>query len=107
MVIDPIVARLLLAVAVAMLMLGAVTAWTSTNFIKRVAGLLVASLGALCSAAALSAPASLLVVGIAAAFAQLVIGVALGVRLQEAYGGAEAAEFDAADDANEPAEPKA
>ena len=55
MVIDPIVARLLLAVAVAMLMLGAVTAWTSTNFIKRVAGLLVASLGALCSAAALSA----------------------------------------------------
>jgi hypothetical protein len=55
----------------------------------------------------LSAPESLLVVGIAAAFAQLVIGVAVGVRLQEAYGGVEAAEFDAADDANEPAEPKA
>lgn len=107
MVIDPIVARLLLAVAVAMLMLGAVTAWTSANFIKRVVGLLVASLGALAGAAALSAPVILVVVGIAAAFAQLAIGAALGVRLQEAYGGVEAAELDVADEANEPAEPKA
>jgi hypothetical protein len=106
MVIEPIVARLLLAIAVAMLMLGAVTAWTSANFVKRVAGILVASLGALTGAAALSAPVSLIVVGVAAAFAQLLFGVALGVRLQEGYGGVEAAEFDAADDANEPAEPR-
>jgi hypothetical protein len=83
MVIEPIVARLLLAIAVAMLMLGAVTAWTSANFIKRVAGILVASLGALTGAAALSVPVSLIVVGVAAAFAQLLFGVALGVRLQE------------------------
>lgn len=104
--VDPIVTRLLLAAAVAMLMLGAVAAWTSANLIKRVAGLVVAMLGAVAGLAALSAPPGLMIAGAAAAFAQLALGVALGVRLQEAYGGVEVADFDIADDADEPAEPK-
>lgn len=106
MSVDPIIVRLLFAVAVVMLMLGAVTAWNSANVIKRVAGLVVAMLGALAALAAFDAPGELLVVAGAAAFAQLVIGVALIVRVQEAYGGVEAAEIDAADLTVEPAEPK-
>ncbi|HEX8901257.1 MAG TPA: hypothetical protein VF769_08520 [Vitreimonas sp.] len=104
---DPLVARLLLAVAVALLMLGAVTAWTSANVIKRVVGVVLACLGALGGLAALGAPHAVLVLGAGAALAQLAMGVALAVRLQEAYGGVEAAEFDQADDVDEPAEPKA
>jgi len=103
---DPVIVRLLFALAVVMLLLGAVTAWTSANVIKRIAGLVVAMLGALAGLAAFAAPPGMMLVGAAAAFAQIVIGVALIVRLQEAYGGLEAAELDAADLGDEPAEPK-
>lgn len=104
---DPIVARLLLALAVAMLMLGVVTAWASGNVIKRLIGVAVAMLGAIVALGALAAPQSFVIVAAAAVFAQLVLGAALIVRLQEDYGGVEAIEHDIADDDGEPAEPKA
>jgi hypothetical protein len=53
---------------------------------------------------AINAPEAALLTGAAALLAHLFIGVALIARLQEAYGGVEAEEFDAADDKSEPPE---
>lgn len=99
-----IVARLELAVAAALLILGALTAWSSANVVKRLIGLTLAQLGALLGLAALGAPNAALLAVIAVALAQLILGAALAVRLQEAYGGVEAPEFDTADDQTEPTE---
>ncbi|WP_395645350.1 hypothetical protein [Terricaulis sp.] len=92
-----ILERLHLGLAVALLLAGAVTAWTSTNVAKRVAGISVALTAALIALAVLGAPAALLVAAAGVAFAHLVVGAALLVRLQESYGGVETPEFDAAD----------
>ncbi len=88
---------ILLAGAVALLMAGAVTAWTSANVTKRIAALALAQIGALAGLSALGAPSAASVAGIVAAFAQLTLGVALIVRLQETYNSVEAPELDAAD----------
>lgn len=96
-----------LALAVALLLVGVVTAWTSTNVAKRVGGVVVALTAALIALAVLGAPPALLIAGVGLGFAQLVVGAALLVRLQEGYGGLEAPEFDAADADGEPAEPSA
>lgn len=98
------VERLLLAASVALLLIGAAASWSAGNAVKRLAGFLVAELGALLALAAIGAPEGALIAGAAAALAQLCIGVALVVRLQEAYGGVDAAEIDAADDQSEPPE---
>lgn len=103
---DPTLVRLLLAVATTLLLVGVVAAWTSTNVVKRAIGLLVAMLGALAGAVALGAPAAWLMLGTGVALAYFIVASALIVRLQEAYGAVEAAELDAADGADEPAEPK-
>ncbi|MEJ0060491.1 MAG: hypothetical protein WDM79_13360 [Terricaulis sp.] len=102
-----LIERLHVAAAIALLMIGAVTAWTSGNVAKRLAGLVIAQLGALLALAALGAPVVFLLAGIAVSLVMLAIGAALMVRLQEAYGGVEASEFDAADEQSEPAEPAA
>ena len=94
---DILMARILLAVAAALLMLGAVTAWTSANIIKRVAALVLAQLGAIAGLCVLGAGSTVLLAGVVAAFAQLALGAALIARLQEAYGVIEAPEIDAAD----------
>ena len=99
--------RLQLAAAAALLMIGAVTALSSNNVAKRLAGLLIALIGAVLGLAALGAPGAALIAGLAAVFAQILVGVALLVRLQEAYGVTELAEIDAADAESEPAEPDA
>ena len=99
--------RLQLAAAAALLMIGAVTALSSNNVAKRLAGLLIASIGAVLGLAGLGAPEAALIAGLAAVFAQILVGVALLVRLQEAYGVTEFAEIDAADAESEPAEPDA
>lgn len=101
---DLLAERLELTVAVALLILGAITAWTSANVVKRLVGLVLAQLGALISLAALHAPDGALLAAIALAAAQLIVGAALVVRLQEAYGGLEVPDFDAADDQSEPEE---
>lgn len=99
--------RLQFAASVALLMIGAVTAWASTNALKRVAGLMLALIGAILAMAVLGAPGFALLAGVAAAAASLLVGVALLVRLQESYGGVETPEFDLADDQSEPIEPGA
>ena len=107
MPLDLTLERSLVAASIVPVLIGAATAWRSANATKRLAGLLIASLGALLALAALRAPEAALIAGVAATFAQLLIGAALLVRLQEAYGGVEAADIDAADEASEPPEPAA
>jgi hypothetical protein len=48
-----------------------------------------------------------MVTTVAIAFAYCVVGVSIMVRLQESYASTEAAEIDAADDGDEPPEPRA
>ncbi len=96
--------RLEVAIAIALLVLGALTAWASSNVVKRLVSLLLAQLGALIGLAALDAPPAALIAAIALSLAQLLLGAALLVRLQEGYGGVEAPEFDAADEQSEPTE---
>ena len=102
---EVILERLHLALAVALLLVGVVTAWTSGNVAKRLAGVALALTGSLIALGVLDAPAALLIAGAGVGFAQLVVGVALLVRLQESYGGAEAPDFDAADGQSDAQEP--
>lgn len=99
--------RAQLVAAIALLLIGVATAWASANTAKRLAGLLIAQIGAMLGLAVLGAPQGAIIAGVALAFALMLVGAALIVRLQEAYGGVEAAEFDAADEQSEPAEPQA
>jgi len=94
--------RLLAGGAIALLIAGAAAATLSPNAIKRLAGLTIAGLGALAALAALGAPGVTLTAGVAVLFAQLAVGVAIIVRLQESYGVIEAPEIDAADAQSEP-----
>lgn len=96
-----------LAIALALTLSAALAAHSSTNATKRVGAVLVALIGAMLAAAALGAPAALLIGGGALGFAYCAVGVALIVRLQEGYGGVEIPEIDAADEQSEPREPEA
>lgn len=91
-----------LAIAGAMLMAGAVTAWRATSVARRIGGVLVAHVAAIVALGILGAPAEALVAGVAVAFGYCALGVAVLVRLQEAYAGAEAADIDKADEQDEP-----
>jgi hypothetical protein len=97
-------AALALAASVALVMIGAVTAWAAANAAKRLAGATIALIGAVLALGALGAPPALLVAGVALTFAHLTLGLALLVRLQEGYGGVESTEIDAADRKAEAAE---
>ena len=90
--------------AFALLLIGAVAAWTAPNAMKRVAGVIIALIGASVAMAGLQAPPSWLVAGAAIALAYCVVGTTVVVRLQEAYGAAEASALNAADDEGEPPE---
>lgn len=92
------------AVAVALALMSAMTAYASLNAIKRVAAVLVGLIAALVALALLGAPEAALIVGTALMFAYAALGVALVVRVQEAYGGVEVADLDAADEQAEPKE---
>jgi len=96
-----ILVRLAFAAVVAMLTVGAVTAWTSTNLVKRLAGAIIAETAALVSATLLGAGQAAMA-GVAVILATTLIGAALIVRLQESYGVAEAPEIDRADIDAEP-----
>jgi hypothetical protein len=100
-----LIERLLVGAAVALLMLGAATALVSPNAIKRLVGLGIAMLGALAALAALRAPEGAIVAGAAVLLAQLTLGVAITIRLQESYGGIETPDIDAADAEAEPRDP--
>lgn len=98
---------IVLAGAFALTFLGAAVAWAAPNATKRVAGIVVAHIGAVLVLAVLGAPESVVGAAVAIGLAQVVFGVAVVVRLQEAYGAVESPEIDSADDAAEPAEPGA
>jgi hypothetical protein len=95
-----------LALAIALVAGGAVAAFASSNVLKKVAALLTALVGAALSAALLGAPSSLLIAAAAVVFAYCAVGVAVAVRLQEAYGSIETGDLDAADEQDEPREPE-
>jgi hypothetical protein len=95
------------ALAAAVAMAAAFTALTSANAVKRVVSIVVALIGAMLASAALAAPAQLVVAAGALAFAFCAVGVALIVRLQEAYGAVEVGDFDSADEQSELREPEA
>jgi hypothetical protein len=98
---DANAARIVVAAAIMLLMIGATAAWASGNAVKRLGAVIVAQLGALAAWAALGAPSGGLAAGVAVAFAQLAIGAAIMVRLQEAHGSVEIADLDAADASDE------
>jgi hypothetical protein len=99
--------HLSLAAAIALMTLGAATAWTSAAFSKRIVGVLLALSGAVLALSVLGAPGALMIAGAATAFAFAAIGAGLLVRLQEEYGSTELAEIDKADAEAEPAEREA
>lgn len=87
----------LFAAALALVAIGATTAWTSSNLIKRVVGLMLAQFGAALAALALGAAQGLAFAAIAAALGGALLGAAFWVRAQEAYRSVEGDEIDAAD----------
>ena len=93
-----------LALAVSLIVGGAVTAFVSGNALKKVVAVATALIGADVALALLGAPSVALVAASALAFAYCLIGAAVVVRLQEAYGGVELPEVDAADEQDEPRE---
>jgi hypothetical protein len=95
------------AIALVVAMAGVLAAFTSANAGKRVAAVLVALVAAMLALAAFGAPASALIAAGALAFVYCAVGVALMVRLQEAYGGIEVKDIDAADEQSEPRETEA
>lgn len=95
-----------LTLAIALVAGGAVTAFASANALKKVAAVLTALAGAAFTAALLGGPNVVLIAVAAIAFAYCVMGVAVVVRLQEAYGSIETGELDAADEQDEPREPE-
>lgn len=99
--------RLEVALSVALLAVGAVMALSSANVVKRVAGLLIAHLAALMALASLKLGGVVLMAALGVALAVLLLGVALLVRLQEAYGAVETLDLDTADSQSEPLEPAA
>jgi hypothetical protein len=89
--------RALLTAAILLVVTGATAAWSSDNAMKRLAGLVIAGLGSMIALAVLGAPEAALIAGAAAVFAQLAVGAALLVRLQEGYGSIETPDVDLAD----------
>ena len=77
---------------------------TSSNAVKRIAGMVIAQSGATLGAIALGLPAAGATAMLAVMLAGLLIGAAIVVRLQEAYGSIEALEIDDADNYSEPAD---
>jgi hypothetical protein len=95
-----------LAIAAALLMAGVATAWSAANLMRRMMGVAIALIAAVVAASVLGAPDQVAIAATALAFVYLVAGVSVLVRLQEAYAASDTPDHDAADDAEEPAEPR-
>lgn len=91
--IEPVLA----AFACVLIVIGSGAALMLSNAAKRLAGLVIAGFGALAALAALGAPGGAIVAGVVVMFAQIALGAAIVVRLQESYGGVAASDIDAAD----------
>lgn len=96
-----------LAIAAALLMAGAVSAWTAASLGKRLAGLLVAHVAAIVCLALLGVATPAVLAGVAIALAYCALGAGLLARLQEAYASTEATDADRAEDEAEREEPRA
>lgn len=104
--IEAILPRAAFAVAITLVLLGALAAWAASNAITRLAGVAIALLGAVCALAALGAPPSAQIAATAAALVYTLVGAAIVVLVQESYGSIETAALDAADAAAESSEPR-
>lgn len=91
----------LLAAALICVAIGAAGAVAAGSALKRLGALSIAYAGA-CLAALSLGVGSLAFAGVAALLGVLLTGVALSVRMQEAYGAVEADAIDAADAGDEP-----
>ncbi len=86
-----------LSCALALIAGGAVTAFAAGNAIKKLAGVLVALVGAALVLGVVGAPSVAIVAAVAIALGYATIGVSLAVRAQEVYGVIEEHDLDAAD----------
>jgi hypothetical protein len=87
--------RLLAVGAIALVMGGAAAALIASNALKRLGGLTIAGFGALVALALWAPPA--VISGAAIIFAQIAIGVAIAIRLNEDYSSIETRDIDVAD----------
>lgn len=94
------------SLAIALVGAGILGAFVAANIAKRLAGLLVALIGAIAALATIGAPDALLIGAVVVGFAQTALGAAILVRAQEEYGDTESTDIDSADLADEPAEPR-
>ncbi len=94
------------SLAIVLVAAGIVAAFAAANIAKRLAGLVVALIGAIVALAAVGAPDALIVGAVVVGFAQTGLGAAILVRVQEEYGDTESGDIDAADFGSEPAEPR-
>jgi energy-converting hydrogenase Eha subunit C len=89
--------RALAVGAMAVIAAGAAAALMASNTIKRLVGVALLQCGVMIALAAFGAPTALLMACALVWFAQITLGAALIVRLQEAYGDSETPAIDAAD----------
>lgn len=94
---DAVFERVLFAGTVVLIVAGVLSAWTSVNVMRKLAGVFVAMLGALIALAVLGAPGWIVAAGGAVALAQVIMGGAIGVRLHEAYASSEMSDADKAE----------
>lgn len=97
----------LLFCALALALCGALTATSSASALKRALGLALGLSGAALASVALAAPEEMALAMLVGAFAYLVVGAAIAVRVTEAYGDVTVSDLDAADAQSETAEPEA
>ncbi len=94
-----------LGLAVALFAGAAAGAFAAGNALKKLAAIFISLVAAALTLALLGASSAAPIAVMAIAFAYCLVGVALVVRLQEAYGSIEQSDLDAADERDEPAEP--
>lgn len=96
-----------LALAILVVTAGLVSIFTSANALKKVAAVLTALVGAGLVLAFMEGPPVALALTGAIMLGYALAGVAIAVRLQEAYGSAEHSKIDSLDEQDEPQEPAA
>lgn len=91
-------------VGFAIALLGAALASSASHALKRVVGAVIGFAGAALVLSELGVSEVFLIAASAIAFAHILFGAALVVRLKETYGGLDVADMDAADRESEPKE---
>jgi multisubunit Na+/H+ antiporter MnhC subunit len=97
-----LIAALCWALAITVAIAGLAYALAADNLVKRLVGLASAMLACIAALALRGAPQGLLIAAAVAGFAQVALGTALLVRIQEDYGEIESRDLDNADRSTEP-----